>query len=141
TTTSRCPRTSSTGTTPDEGATVRIGHTFHTSTQRYVEDDPHVGRAGKGQRNGVPQKKQNRLFAFTIVPQFGQRFLIAVAVGMGMEGICWVGAGRTNSLGGGGPSTLGCASVAVGGGCDACGLWAEEFGGENGLGGNPAGRA
>src|SRR5438046_9431779 len=110
--------------TPHEVGSVRKGNTLHTSTQRYVEDDPHVGRAGKGQRNGVPQKKQNRLFAFTIVPQFGQRFLIAVAVGMGMEGICWVGAGRTNSIGGGGPSPLGCARVAVGGGCECCGVWA-----------------
>src|SRR5207249_1779490 len=116
-------RTNTTATTPDEGATVRIGHTFHTSTQRYVEDDPHVGRADNDQRNGVPQKKQNRLSAFTIVPQFGQRFFIAVAAGMGVEGICWVGAGRTNSIGGGGPSARGCAGVVVGGGWDGCGLW------------------
>src|SRR2546430_2110715 len=80
---------------------VRLGQAVHTSTQRYVEANPPIGGAGKGQRNGVPQKKQNRLSAFTIVPQFGQRFFIAVAVGMGVEGICWVGAGRTNSIGGG----------------------------------------
>src|SRR2546421_132611 len=60
---------------------VRLGHAVHTSTQRYVDDDPHVGRAGNDQRNGVPQKKQNRLSAFTIVPQFGQRFFRAVAAG------------------------------------------------------------
>ena len=95
---------------------VRLGHAVHTSTQRYVEANPHIGGSGKGQRNGVPQKKQNRLSAFTIVPQFGHRFFIAVAAGMGAEGICWVGAGRMNSIGGGGPSARGCAGVAVGGG-------------------------
>src|SRR2546422_9505855 len=102
---------------------VRRGHAVHTSTQRYVDDDPHSGRAGNDQRNGAPQKKQNRLSAFTIVPQFGQRFFSAVAAGMGAEGLCWVGAGRTNSIGGGGPSARGCAGVVVGGGCDGCGLW------------------
>src|SRR5207237_9642543 len=96
---------------------------------------------GSRQRNGVPQKKQNRLSAFTIVPQFGQRFLIAVAVGMGAEGICWVGAGRTNSIGGGGPSTLGCASVAAGGGWDARGAWPGSFVGCNAVGRNPRPRA
>src|SRR5207302_9593038 len=108
---------------------VRLGHAVHTSTQRYVEDDPHIGRAGKDQRNGVPQKKQNRLSAFTIVPQFGHRFFIAVAAGKGAEGICWVGAGRTNSIGGGGRSAPGCGRGGGGGGCDAGGLWAYELGG------------
>src|SRR2546430_7633880 len=71
---------------------------------------------GSRQRNGVPQKKQNRLSAFTIVPQFGQRFFIAVAAGIGVEGICWVGEGRTNSIGGGGGSPPGGAGGGGGGG-------------------------
>ena len=33
------------------------------------------------QRNGFPQKKQNRLSAFTIVPQFGHRFFAGAALG------------------------------------------------------------
>src|SRR3989440_12398165 len=104
---------------------VRLGQAVHTSTQRYVEANPPIGGAGKGQRNGVPQKKQNRLSAFTIVPQLGQRFFIAVAAGMRGEGICWVGAGGTNSVGGGGASARGWAGVAGGGGCDACGVCAR----------------
>src|SRR5256885_7090074 len=100
---------------------VRLGHAVHTSTQSYVDDDPHVGRAGNDQRNGVPQKKQNRLSAFTIVPQFGQRFFRAVAAGMGAEGLCWVGAGRTNSIGGGGGAPRGGAGAVVGGGAAARG--------------------
>ncbi len=52
------------------------------------------------QRNGFPQKKQNRLSEFTIVPQCGQRFFCGAAwiVGAGMAGVL---AGLTNSMGGG----------------------------------------
>src|SRR5256885_13525106 len=105
---------------------VRLGQAVHTSTQRYVEANPPIGGAGKGQRNGVPQKKQNRLSAFTIVPQFGQRFFIAVAAGMGVEGICWVGAGRTNSIGGGGAFPPGCGGRGGGGGGGGGGGRAED---------------
>src|SRR2546421_4193436 len=104
---------------------VRLGQAVHTSTQRYFEANPPIGGAGNDQRNGVPQKKQNRLSAFTIVPQFGQRFFSAVAAGMGMEGLCWVGAGRTNSIGGGGASPPGGGGGGGGGGWGGGGAWAE----------------
>ena len=69
-------------------------------------------------RNGLPQKKQNRFSAFTMVPQFGQRFLAPAKVEVDAVGVDCAGAGRTNSIGGGGLSARGWTAVAVGGGCE-----------------------
>lgn len=42
----------------------------------------------QAQRKGLPQKKQNRLSAFTRVPQFGHRFFVGAMGGGGTAGAC-----------------------------------------------------
>ena len=63
----------------------------------------------RDQRNGFPQKKQNRLSVFTIVPQFGHRFFAGAALGIvGGEAGAAAGARAGGSrLGGGGLATRG----------------------------------
>src|SRR2546426_9931804 len=48
-------------------------------------------------RNGLPQKKQNRFSAFTMVPKFGQRFLDPAKVEVDAVGVDCACAGRTDS--------------------------------------------
>ena len=57
----------------------------------------------RNHRNGFPQKKQNKLSALTIVPQFGHRFFAGTAVG----DVGWLVGAAGGGLGSGGLATRG----------------------------------
>ena len=63
----------------------------------------------RNQRNGFPQKKQNRLSAFTIVPQFGHLFFDGAALGIvgGEAGAAGGARAGGSRLGGDGLATRG----------------------------------